>query len=485
METKISNKTRKNVKPINTAIITPILSFFAGIIIVSSSLWLASTKEDVTITQTMLVGDKNMVENYSISFYTTDYLSNHWQIETPLHDASHSEISYHFRESPWESTSSISHDFRLVVTPNMVTSTLGLLDFDTISEDSWNQSNLIPLHLLADVASRTPLNETHSETILMADCFDFLPISHDINTISGNWMYGSYQEELLSHFQFPIPPQMQLELSVTKNSEGIIGYSTADTGDFRAYLHQSHILTEEGVFYASQLIVEQKKETQITDNVGENIWEYEIISRDDTQIIQIVWNDSVTKKGYPQTTITDISTIATVDSSNTLIDMVDLGENVGILMFDGHNYAFAIHKKQDFTLLQSVPLSHEGRYIEEKGEVFLIFSGSMNEISVIEKENGHYFVGLSCKKENIFENEESYYFSNAEHFYENGLLFVVSEQREHHTFIQNIGDIFVECYHENGLIFASLYEIHQKIGVNYYTYSDIITLYKEKELISH
>lgn len=430
-----------------TSKFTIILGIVSVLIITTMSTYLSTFKEDVQISQNILVGDESLVQGMNLNFLTIDKLTNSWQFKVPMDNVSESEVDFSFTGyNISEQTRETNFYINDSLTFSASSSGVMYLDAD---DDAYLTDNIIKV--IRDVASRTELGETYTERIFLADYYDYMPLRFNISTKNNFYYSGSFLPKLIEYFKFPVSKTLELEITVTKNMQGIIAYSSKIVSDVEFITTQTFVDTDDGIIVAVQPYYEK-----ITWDDEAYIYSSIVAEKLETQITKITWEDETHLE------IEDIETLYSFDSSITIHSMVDLGENIGVLMSDDEKNIFSVRNKEDFSMVQEILLDYAVNVIVESDENFILYN--YTNFIILTNTDGEFSV---CLQGNLVDFKTEYGLSAFTYginlFYLDGKFCIVK------IFSDNsdvLFDILVEIYDETGVVYASIFEISQSNNFN-------------------
>lgn len=187
------------------------------------AVWVSKDEEAVEVTQTTLLGDPAAAQGLTIT--ANNQLDNHlfWGTQFPAQDAGQAQTQFRF------SLQKQQYERNYVDTPElMIPSTSGGMgtsgEFSPEELSDWRSGMFITP--AADLAKDMVPNQTKTETVLLADYCDTLPIGMEdyyYRYRSGEAyfeMMKRQQQVLQDFFAIPAPEKFQITYTLTTGSEG-------------------------------------------------------------------------------------------------------------------------------------------------------------------------------------------------------------------------------------------------------------------------
>lgn len=142
--------------------------------------------------------------------------------------------------------------------------------------------------MVEDVVSRTPAGEKHTETVRIADYYDFYPVSAYIRI--GNLLYmdmdnradysdriygditQQFYEKLNEVFRIPVMENDKQVITIQKRSDGTVSEVDSHSADenYVPYIESTSVIAEDAIYftYLPNLAASEK----LGDNAGTNAW---------------------------------------------------------------------------------------------------------------------------------------------------------------------------------------------------------------------
>lgn len=180
-----------------------------------------SQRERVVITEEVLSGNPKAAEGVTLRFLTQWDAHALWDTKYEM-GSGRTETVFDFAEDGVYWPREESEYLYL----NAVTSFGTGIVMGTQAQPLVNFQDLWLPEILEDVAGRTKSGETHTETVRMADYYQYYPIELDAMCEALDMShYGNYEREYWAEFfHVQVHPEEMLEVSITKDAEqGVIG----------------------------------------------------------------------------------------------------------------------------------------------------------------------------------------------------------------------------------------------------------------------
>ena len=205
-------------------------------------------KDAITITETVLYGDRAAAEGIEVLSSTHNGFHLFWDTsytfedELKVHtDFLFSQVKNYGEYNPvFLPSLSVSDYFDYSISGNNI-----------ILEDVYEQGvRRLPMKAVRDVAGRTPAGETLEEIIYLKDYYDYYPLFLDINfprsvvTTPYNNLY-----DMTDYLKIPVSETQSLRLSVTKDSTGNITQVRSHKESGRLFLSVLSVFTDSGYYF--------------------------------------------------------------------------------------------------------------------------------------------------------------------------------------------------------------------------------------------
>ena len=227
--------------------------------------WVNAARERVEIGEIIQTGDRSDVAGLTVRYQTATQDGRLlWDTAFALGGELAPESSFRFTPDrdflPWQGGDQVD----LNVASGDFTSGGG----GVLTDSHWDRSHDMLLEPARDVAERTAAGETRTETVRLADYYDFYPldlsVSQETRASDGSrawvsWnMYQADEEEyqkLERYFRIPVPADCMMTVTVEKDADGAVGQITSSTSTWEegnAYLPQLWsafgLVSEKGVY---------------------------------------------------------------------------------------------------------------------------------------------------------------------------------------------------------------------------------------------
>lgn len=211
-----------------------------------------SEKDNVTLNETVLYGDKDEAENLSVTAHVSQ--SGHLFWDTTLKTGKENLVETDFRFSQKEENHFSDFDYGISVE---ATGSFGL---------SSAEINYDMLPATAQfTADRTQNGEVHSETVNLKDFYDFFPLRIIIDIkgftyysddafFTGEDEMAEIKNEFIDYFKFPIEEDYMYDVTIEKDSEGnIVTYEGNPSEDESFWLTTLSAVTDDACYFTFDL----------------------------------------------------------------------------------------------------------------------------------------------------------------------------------------------------------------------------------------
>lgn len=211
-----------------------------------------SEKDNVTLSETVLYGDRSEAENLSVTTHICQ--SGHLFWDTTLKTGDENLIDTDFRFTQKEENNFPDFDYGVTVeATGSCGYSAGDIEYDLLPETA------------QFAADHTQNGEYHSETVNLKDFYDFFPLriivdikgfnyySDDVFATEAN-AADEIKEEFLDYFRFPIEEDFLYDIAIQKDAEGrIISYegNPAETETF--WLTTLSTVTDDACYFTFDL----------------------------------------------------------------------------------------------------------------------------------------------------------------------------------------------------------------------------------------
>lgn len=215
-------------------------------------LWVNSAREKVDIREIVLEGNPAAAAGLSITCHGSDQ-ENHLFWDTTFTPGRTEQAETLFRLSAAGEDKSFSW-------PDFIRLDQASDEFSISSMDLEQLDQAFPecmIQPVLDVASRTAAGETRTETVRLADYYEFYPLTLDTNSIKypNNSIFLSSEEMqwLSEYFQVKVDAEETREVTVEKESDGRFA-SIEMSGSSGDWLQSDGVITEQGIFLIAESV---------------------------------------------------------------------------------------------------------------------------------------------------------------------------------------------------------------------------------------
>lgn len=249
------------------------LALFLSFIILSSAaligvqVYAAGSSDDVVYTEHTIAGDKSEIDGIQLELELQCAKHLFWDVDLTLGEEIECDTKFSHIYNYDPPVSQGRQEFELSFGLNSFGSSSSggdLLDHD---DGFFGQRDMI-----LDVASRTPAGEKHTETVRIADYYEYYPLyasvhigdlwfDTDRDHASSDRKYGAQMEKLQSvldeTFRIPVLADDLREISVTKRQDGTVSEVYSSEPDKpRTYLFSYAAIADDAVYFTVLPIVE-------------------------------------------------------------------------------------------------------------------------------------------------------------------------------------------------------------------------------------
>ncbi|MFI3250391.1 MAG: hypothetical protein R3Y07_05460 [Eubacteriales bacterium] len=422
--------------------------FLGGLVVVSAvfiCVSITSKKEALTYSQEVLHGDVREVEGLHVSLASTMNQDYYWLVDFPLDDSSQIDVTF---DTKYEMDSSSLGYFEIETAFSFQSSTTGTIDFE---EDVrfYPKGGGEPTLALIDVASRTQLNETHTETVRYADYYEYYPI-HVAGAIAVEDVQGMLHiseagvSAIRDYFKYPVDPDHELTITITKNGDGVCEVRVETRG-----------LLEQGIWYHRSVMD------------GTTVYFHQI-NGDRSGVHRIDL--------FPRTQqfdVAEITPIITIEEGQEITAMRKWGETLALILYEEGEYTLVAYSLADYGMIGEIPLGFDCYDIELTGEVAVLQEGyNEGEFMVVEQRNNTIETVLKGEiEENLYQDGALYNYGGSLSYF-GGKLIIARELRPYvQEFMTSDCWVMVSVFDESGLVYKGKYVSSQ---VRDLTINDVI-----------
>lgn len=375
--------------------------------------------DEVSYTESTILGNPREADGIEVSLNLEAMDRLFWDVDLTLGEEIDCDADFDFDYDPPRYVSELKPSFDIgldVSSFGSSTSGGNLLD---------GEHYLFGLYdMIADVAERTPDGEEHTETVRLADYYDYYPIYLEIRI--GDFHYsphdtGRYNDVKYSlliekmksyfekNFQYPIPSSDRHTVTVTKNIAGIVTgvhVNRADDAPFK-YLETRSLVSDDAIYFAVVPVSEDGEEMEFEGKHGLYRIPYQIVPYEKPQSaagynLGEEYTDIMIDHAelvYPMADGTEVGTLTfSHDGSELYLTVISRGE-------EQDEVSLTVLDCADMTVKQETPLftmEKNGNYqLMHTAEDFLVFRITWNTFAVIEKSSGKWQTDFTVTDEMI------------------------------------------------------------------------------------
>lgn len=243
------------------------LSLLLALLLVSAGLltagavYLTGTEDDIVLTHNLVAGDPAAAQGITLTLPTgTQQAKLCWETTVDLGTAElypETEFRFYPTGRTWESTPEPRVEIYTGSTSFSMSSSGGIDFSEYTGEGEWDPGRSMEHSLMvlsaADVAERTENGETRTETLRLADYYDYYPITVELylpDQEGRSHVYATWADcqALTDYFGLRVPEDLMVEVSVTKDELGqVYNVETNDTGNQRFWFDCQAIVVENGI----------------------------------------------------------------------------------------------------------------------------------------------------------------------------------------------------------------------------------------------
>lgn len=223
--------------------------------------YLTSTEDDITLTHNLIAGDPAAAEGVTLTLPAGDQRSQTcWETTVDLGTvelAPKTEFTFYPKGKTWENDPQPRVDIYTGSTSFGMSSTGGIDFSEYTGEGEEDPGRLYDATMMvlpaADVAERTENGETRTETLRLADYYDYYPMTVELylpDQEGRSHVYATWAEcqALTDYFGLRVPEDLMVEVSVTKDELGQVNnVETNDTEDQRFWFDCQALVVEDGI----------------------------------------------------------------------------------------------------------------------------------------------------------------------------------------------------------------------------------------------
>lgn len=369
--------------------------------------YLTGTEDDIELTHHLVAGDPAAAEGITLTLLAGEQGASQTCWETTV-DLGTEELdpettfTFYPGGKTWESTPQPYVEIYTGSTNFGMSSSSGI-DFSEYTgegvEDPGRYYDATMMVLpAADVAERTENGETRTETLRLADYYDYYPMAVELylpDQEGRSRVYATWAEcqALTDYFGMRVPENLMVEVSVTKDELGqVYNVETHDVGDQRFWFDCQAVVVEDGVCLSIAVMSEDM-------DVSEDL----VACRDGFGLYFIPFSEEL-KTDYEQgDSVFDLDNVRMFcpldqGSSPMLLNREEEGQLLLYAREDGalKLSVFDVETWQCVQWETIFSLGEEDYYsLLGSGDGFMVMSGPDNIFRVVEEQDGVYTPTLS------------------------------------------------------------------------------------------
>ena len=421
--------------------------------------YLTSTEDDIELTHHLVAGDPAAAAGIKLTLPVGDQGSQTcWETTVDLGTeelAPETTFTFYPQGKTWEDDPQPQAEI-YTGSINFSMSSNGGIDFSEYdgasAEDPGRYYDATMMVLpAADVAERTENGETRTETLRLADYYDYYPMTVELylpDQEGRSHVYAAWAEcqALTDYFGLRVPEDLMVEVSVTKDELGqVYNVETSDTGNQRFWFDCQTVVVEDGVCLAIAVMSEDM-------DVSKDL----VACRDGFGLYFIPFSDELKtdyEQGDPVFDLEHVRMFCPLapGSAPMLLSREAEGQVLLYAREDGA-LKLSVFDTDTWQCVQwetIFPLGEEDAYsLLGSGDGFMVMSGPDNMFRVVEEADGVYTPALSGVQD-MGEGYVDEWWYNVECAYDGQRLAVAG--------ITASGDcsLWVQVYDETGLTYGA------------------------------
>lgn len=465
-----------------TLIFLLVLLLTAAGLLTAGAGYLTSTEDDITLTHNLIAGDPAAAEGVTLTLPAGDQGSQTcWETTVDLGAeelAPKTEFTFYPKGKTWENDPQPRVDI-YTGSINFSMSSTGGIDFSeydgALTEDPGRLYDATMMVLpAADVAERTENGETRTETVRLADYYDYYPVTVELylpDQEGRSHVYAAWADcqALTDYFGLRVPEDLMVEVSVTKDELGqVYNVETNDADNQRFWFDCQTVVVEDGVCLAIAVMSEDM-------DVSKDL----VACRDGFGLYFIPFSDELKtdyEQGDPVFDLEHVRMFCPLapGSAPMLLSREAEGQVLLYAREDGA-LKLSVFDTDTWQCVQwetIFPLGEEDAYsLLGSGDGFMVMSGPDNMFRVVEEADGVYTPALSGVQD-MGEGYVDEWWYNVECAYDGQRLAVAG--------ITASGDcsLWVQVYDETGLTYGARidHSLDREDVWNFYEYrTDAVT----------
>ena len=421
--------------------------------------YLTSTEDDIELTHHLVAGDPAAAAGIKLTLPVGDQGSQTcWETTVDLGAeelAPKTEFTFYPKGKTWENDPQPRVDI-YTGSINFGMSSTGGIDFSEYTgEGEEDPGRLYDATMMvlpaADVAERTENGETRTETLRLADYYDYYPMTVELylpDQEGRSHVYAAWAEcqALTDYFGLRVPEDLMVEVSVTKDELGqVYNVETNDADNQRFWFDCQTVVVEDGVCLAIAVMSEDM-------DVSKDL----VACRDGFGLYFIPFSDELKtdyEQGDPVFDLEHVRMFCPLapGSAPMLLSREAEGQVLLYAREDGA-LKLSVFDTDTWQCVQwetIFPLGEEDAYsLLGSGDGFMVMSGPDNMFRVVEEADGVYTPALSGVQD-MGEGYVDEWWYNVECAYDGQRLAVAG--------ITASGDcsLWVQVYDETGLTYGA------------------------------
>ena len=438
--------------------------------------YLTSTEDDIELTHHLVAGDPAAAAGIKLTLPVGDQGSQTcWETTVDLGAeelAPKTEFTFYPKGKTWENDPQPRVDI-YTGSINFGMSSTGGIDFSEYTgEGEEDPGRLYDATMMvlpaADVAERTENGETRTETLRLADYYDYYPMTVELylpDQEGRSHVYATWAEcqALTDYFGLRVPEDLMVEVSVTKDELGqVYNVETNDADNQRFWFDCQTVVVEDGVCLAIAVMSEDM-------DVSKDL----VACRDGFGLYFIPFSDELKtdyEQGDPVFDLEHVRMFCPLapGSAPMLLSREAEGQVLLYAREDGA-LKLSVFDTDTWQCVQwetIFPLGEEDAYsLLGSGDGFMVMSGPDNMFRVVEEADGVYTPALSGVQD-MGEGYVDEWWYNVECAYDGQRLAVAG--------ITASGDcsLWVQVYDETGLTYGARidHSLDREDAWNFYEY---------------
>lgn len=442
-----------------TLIFLLVLFLAAAGLLAAGAGYLTSTEDDIELTHHLVAGDPAAATGIKLTLPVGDQgAQTCWETAVDLGTeelAPETAFTFYPGGKSWESTPQTYAEI-YTGSVNFSMSSSGGIDFseyDGASAEDPGRYYEVTMMVLpaADVAERTENGETRTETLRLADYYDYYPVTVELylpDQEGRSHVYATWADcqALTDYFGLRVPEDLMVEVSVTKDELGqVYNVETNDADNQRFWFDCQTVVVEDGVCLAIAVMSEDM-------DVSKDL----VACRDGFGLYFIPFSDELKtdyEQGDPVFDLEHVRMFCPLapGSAPMLLSREAEGQVLLYAREDGA-LKLSVFDTDTWQCVQwetIFPLGEEDAYsLLGSGDGFMVMSGPDNMFRVVEEADGVYTPALSGVQD-MGEGYVDEWWYNSECAYDGERLVLAG--------ITASGDcsLWVQVYDETGLTYGA------------------------------